>query len=210
MEMSGFLNNIAIALEKFIGTQISEGEYRLGTMDLSSLSEIAPLNQTFEGLLLHCQKCGKSTAFLSLGRLDNYIDIEKKSVLQCRHCMFEMKIPKLQKVREVQDRDYNFLEIEDWKPVKILSKRGQLVNISLPERNFMFQIQDGKEFTIEIPVKKLKQVQNVRVQQHYRVKAKVFQSKRLDPKKTFLKKPEQNPELLLEYKYELISISKVK
>ena len=210
MEMSGFLNNIAISLEKFVGAQLSKGEYRLGTMDLSSVSEIAPLNQTFEALLHRCQNCGDVTAFLSLGRLDNYIDTEKKSILQCRHCKFELKIPKIQQVRESQDREYNLLEVESWKSTKILSKKGHIVNISLPKRNFIFQMPDGNNISIEIPPSKLKQVQNVRVRQNYRVKAKVFQSKKLDPKKTFLKKPDQNPELSLEYKYELISISKVK
>jgi len=49
MEMSGFLNNIAISLEKIVGAQLSKGEYRLGTMDLNSVSEIAPLNQRAPG-----------------------------------------------------------------------------------------------------------------------------------------------------------------
>lgn len=208
--MSGFLNNIAIALEKFVGEQLSKGEYRLGTIDLNSVSEIAPLNQKFEILLLNCHKCGKVTAFLSLGQLDNYIDNEKNSILRCRHCQLETKIPKLQQVRQEQNRDYNFLEIEDWKSTKILSKRGKIINLSISDKKFLFQISDGNEIKVEIPPTKLKQLQNIKLFQNYRVKLKVFQSKMLDPKKAFLKKPEQMPELSYMQKYELISVSKVK
>ncbi|NVM29959.1 MAG: hypothetical protein HWN65_14045 [Candidatus Helarchaeota archaeon] len=50
--MSGFLNNMAKTLENFIGSKLLEGQYRLGMLDLKPISEIQPLNQKYEAILL--------------------------------------------------------------------------------------------------------------------------------------------------------------
>ena len=108
MELDGLFNNIALTLENPIGIQLQKGEYRLGIIDLSSITEIQPLNQKFEALVSQCKQCGKNTAFLSLQSLDNYLDVEKRSCIQCRHCQTLVQLPKVQKIRDTQGKEFNF------------------------------------------------------------------------------------------------------
>ncbi len=192
----------------------NEEVLRLGTLDLHSLTEIQPLNQKFEILLFHCQRCGKNTAFLSLQNLDHYIDVEKQSVLQCRHCNQQMQVPKIQEIREKQGKKYDFLQLETWKFIKILSKKGFLVHISLPDRKISFETSEDspkKGLEIEVPPNKIKLIQKLPTRDIYHVKIEVFESKTMDLRKALLEKPKPGSlPTISSYKYQLVSISRVK
>lgn len=214
MELTGFLNNIAVAVEEKIGPRLSEGEYRLGILDLKHLSEIEPLNQQFESLLFRCPKCRKATAFFSLGPIDNYLDNEKKSLISCRHCPHSLSIPKIADIRTQQPELYNFLRVEDWKFTKILSKTGIASHLSLSEHTFTFQYEDAsgqKQIMVEVPHNKLKELKNLALRQPIRVKVKVFESSQLDPR-YFLSKMQSSLDRFLTscLRYELLSLSKSK
>jgi len=212
--MSNFLNNIALTLENLIGAQLSEGEYRLGVLDLKPLSEIAPLNQNYEALLVRCKNCGKSTAFLSLGRLDHYIDDEKRAILPCRYCQFEIQVPKIQKIRELQGRENDFLQMQAWESAKILSKKGRLTKISKSEKKIYLRISENlKDESIEvvIPQSKLKLLETLQTGLNYRFKTQVFESKIIDLRSFLLKKYDpMHPSFIPITKYQLISLSQIK
>jgi hypothetical protein len=212
--MSNFLNNIALTLENLIGAQLSEGEYRLGVLDLKPLSEIAPLNQTYEALLIHCKNCGKSTAFLSLGGLDHYLDDEKMSIISCRHCHLEIQVPKVQKIRDLQGGETDFIQTQVWKPSKILSKRGQLTEILQSKKKIALQISDNvknESIEIVIPENKLKLLQTLQIGLDYRLKIQVLESQSLDLHSVLLKKYDPTrPSLIPTIKYQLLSISQLK
>jgi len=210
VELSSFLNNVALTLENLIGSQLQKGQYRLGFIDLQNLSEIQPLNQKFEILISRCKSCGNATAFLSLQQLDHYLDIEKQSILECRHCQFKVQIPKIHQIREKQGKIYNFLQVQDWQFTKIISKKGRILTISKQERKIQLQYEDqnrNKTIVVEIPKNKAKLLSKLQIQGLYRFKAKIFISKIIDPKQSFLTQLKKgSPTLIPSYKYELISI----
>ncbi len=204
---------MAIAIETLIGSQLSKAEYRLGTLDLQSLSEIEPLNQQFEALVLRCGACGAATAFLSLQTLDKYIDVEKNSTLQCRHCQYERRIPKISAIRETQGGPHNFLQVEGWHSTKILSKKGQLIQVQRLVSQIKLKSIDPSErseWVVELPRNKRKLLATLRVGQKYRFKAKILESKSIDARKSFLQKSSQaSPTLKTQRKYQLLSLSKL-
>lgn len=213
MELTDFLNNIAETLE--IMNVFSNEEFlRLGNLDLHSLTEIQPLNKKFEILLSHCQSCGKNTAFLSLQNLDHYIDVAKQSVLECRHCHQQIHIHKMQEIRANQGKEYDFLQVQAWKFVKILSKKGLIVQISVPERTISFEFAEDsprKRLEIEAPANKMKLIQNLSTHDIYHIKIKLFESQTLDLRQALLKKHKSGPlPTIPSYKYQLVSILKVK
>ena len=211
MGLNDILNNIALSLENL--AQLEAGEFRLGMLDLDSLSEIQPLNQKFEAILFRCKNCGKTTAFLSLKSIDHFIDVEKKSILQCRHCQFEMQIPVAQEIRAAQGKVYDFLQLESGTFTKILTKKGRLVQFSTSEAKITFESSENleqKEFQIEVPQNKLKQLNNLQNRQLYRFKIKVYTSTVLNPQGAFIKKSGQSSETIQIQKYELLSLSKIK
>ena len=211
MELSDILNNVALWLEN--QSQLQAGEFRLGKLNLESMTEIQPLNQTFEAILIRCEKCGENTAFISLKSIDHFIDIEKKSILQCRHCQFEMQIPKAQDIREAQGKEYDFLQVQSWRPTKILIKRGRTLYFSKSKGKIKIQFNensDQKTLEIEIPEVKLKLLRNLQIGQTYRFKIRVYTAKMINPQLAFIKKPNQGSEPIELQKYELLSFAKVK
>lgn len=211
MELSDILNNVALWLEN--QSQLQAGEFRLGKLNLESMTEIQPLNQTFEAILIRCEKCGENTAFLSLKSIDHFIDIEKKSKLQCRHCQFEMQIPKAQEIREAQGEEYNFLQVQSWSPTKILIKRGRALHFSESEAKINIQYtenSDQKTLEIEIPEIKLKLLRNLQIGQTYRFKIRVYTAKMINPQMAFIKGSSQSSETIQLQKYELLSVAKIK
>lgn len=211
MEMSGILNDIALYLEK--NAHLQKGEFRLGMLNLESMAEIAPLNQKFEALLISCRECGKTTAFLSLKNIEHFLDIQKKSVVQCRHCQFEMQIPETRRIREMQGKIYDFLQLQDWNFTKILSKKGMLLQFSVAERQITFQLPESAEqepLRLEVPPNRIKLLRDLQIGQKYHFKAKVYQSAILNPQRAFLKKMAQKPESEQIQRYELLSLTKVK
>lgn len=211
MEMSGILNDIALYLENT--ARLQKGEFRLGTLDLEALAEIAPLNQKFEALILCCRECGKTTAVLALKSIEQFLDIQKKSVIQCRHCHLETQIPETRKIREMQGKTYDFLQLQDWIFTKILIRKGTLLRFSAPEGKITVQIPENPEqnpIQIEVPLNKLKLLHDLQIGQKYRFKAKVYASKMLNPQKAFLKKSPQIPESEQIQRYELLSLTKIK
>jgi hypothetical protein len=209
--MSGILNDIALYLENT--AHLRKGEFRLGTLDLESLTEIAPLNQKFEALILGCKECGKLTAFLALKSIAQFLDIQKKSVLQCRHCQTEMQIPETRKIREMQGKEYNFLQFQDWTVKRILIGKGILLHFSASEGNITFQFSenpDQKPIQIEVPQNKRKLLRSLQTGQNYRFKAKVYTSTILNLQKTFLKQSSQKPDSEEIQRYELLSLTKIK
>ncbi len=213
--MSDFLTNISITLEYIVGGQLNQGEYRIGIVNLESVLQLQPLNQKFEALVLKCNNCGKNTAFLSMQQLDHYLDIEKNSQLTCRHCQFKMQIPKIQRVRESQGSQIDFLRIQDKQFVKIISKKGRLIKILKQDRKIQLQsieIGDSNIIEVEIPQTKIKLLTNLPLQQIYRFKAKVFESKVIDPQKAFLKQQvdPSNLPFITSQEYELLTLSKAR
>ena len=160
-----------------------------------------------------CKKCGKSTAFLSLGSIDNYVDNEKKSELQCRHYQHEIQVPKIKMIREAQGKADNFLQLQEKRFSKIISKKGRLTRISARDRKLQFEYIEKTEIKvldIEIPPNKLKLVQKLQVQQSYRIKVKVFETALLDPRRALQTTLDSSSEPLIIYNYELLNISKFK
>lgn len=211
MGLNDVLNNIALWLENHL--ELQEGEFRLGKLNLESLTEIQPLNHNFEAILFRCEKCGKNTAFLSLKSIDHFIDVEKKSILQCRHCQFEMQIPIAQAIRESQGKEYDFLQLQSWTFTKILIKKGLLLHFSIPEAKIEFQYEENSELKtiqIEVSQNKLKLLHNLQIGQSYRLKIKVYISRILNLQKAFIKKPDQSAEAIELQKFELLSITKAK
>jgi hypothetical protein len=209
--LNDVLNNIALWLEN--QSQLQKGEFRLGKLNLESLTEIQPLNQMYEALLIRCENCGKATAFLSLKNIDHFIDDEKQSKLQCRHCQFEMQIPKAQEIREAQGNDFDFLQLQSWTFTKILIKRGRILHFSISEAMIKFEYEENsqsKTIQIEVPQSKLKLLRNLQIGEFCRLKIKVYISKRVNPQKAFIKKPNQGSETIQLQKYELLSFAKVK
>lgn len=209
--MSGLLNDIALYLENT--ARLQKGEFRLGMLNLESLTEIAPLNQKFEALISCCRECGKVTAFLALKSIAQFLDVQKKSVIQCRHCHIEMQIPETRKIRELQGNMYDFLRLQDWTFTKILIGKSNLLQVSISERKIMLQNQKNSEqqlIQIEVPLNKIKLLHDLQIGQKYRFKAKVYTSTILNPQKAFLKKPSQNSESEQIQRYELLSLTKIK
>lgn len=213
MGLSGFLNNLALTLESIIGFKLAEGEYRLGMLNLEPVTEVQPLNRTYEAILLRCKKCGKSTAFLSLGRIDHYIDVEKKSKLQCRHCQFETQVPKIQEIRATQGKTDDFLQLQEKHFTKIISKKGKLTHFSARERKLQFEYTERgvkKRLDIDIPQNKLPFIQKIQVQQPCRIKIKLFETALLDPRRALQTTLDSSSEPLVVHNYELLNISKLK
>ncbi|MDD1778885.1 MAG: hypothetical protein LUQ65_12040 [Candidatus Helarchaeota archaeon] len=211
MEMSGLLNDIALFLENTV--RLQKGEFRLGMLGLESLTEIAPLNQRFEALILCCKECGKTTAFLALKSIEQFLDLQKKSTIQCRHCHFEVQIPETRRIREMQGKIYDFLQLQDWTFAKILIRKGILLQFSVLDRRITFQNPENSEekpIQIEVPQNKLKLLQGLQIGQKYRFKSKVFSSTILSPQKAFLKKSSQKLESEQIQRYELLSLTKIK
>lgn len=211
MEMSGLLNDIALYLENT--AHLQKGEFRLGMLDLESLTEIAPLNQRFEAFVICCRECGKTTAFLSLKSIEQFLDIQKKSVVQCRHCHLETQIPETRKIREFQGKTYDFLQLQDWTVTKILIRKGILLHFSVSEGNITFQLPenpDQKPIQIEVPQNKRKLLRGLQIGQNYRFKAKVYTSTILNLRKTFLKQSSKKPESEQNQRYELLSLTNIK
>jgi hypothetical protein len=212
LELTGFLTVLSETLEREIGVQLMEGEFRLGTLDLKDVTELQPLNQRFEVLLLCCPKCKKSTAFLSLGTIDKYLDVEKNSVAQCRHCQYQLKVPKVAQIRAQQDREFDFLTIEEWKPTRILSKKGLITEISLPSRKLKFEYQDPPEkktIAIEVPPAKLKLIRNLPLHRSHRLRIQVLTARKLDPRSVIRKGGVKAPSSVVPtFKYKLLSLTK--
>ena len=209
--MSGILNEVALYLEN--AARLQKGEFRLGMLNLESLAEIAPLNQKFEALILCCRECGKTTAFLALKNIEQFLDIQKKSVVQCRHCHIETQIPETRIIRERQGKNYDFLQFQDWTFTKILIKKGILLHFSTSDKKITFQIPENPEqkpIQIEVPQTKIRLLHDLQIGQKYRLKAKVYISTILNPQKAFLKKSPQNLESEQIQRYELLSLTKIK
>ncbi|MHA1266092.1 MAG: hypothetical protein ACTSRS_12745 [Candidatus Helarchaeota archaeon] len=214
MEFNDFLSRLAEYIEETIGAQLTKGEYRIGKVDLTPISELVPLNKPFEGLLIRCSNCQKATIFFSLGTIDHYLDEEKRSLVNCRHCHFAMPLPLVRQIRQKQGQEYNFLMAQDWKLTKILLKRGKILEVSPANFAFIFQFENetGTDAVeIKVPPQKFKNFQSIVPHLTYRLKIKVFQALLIEPR-SFLQKTASlsQPQTIPIFKYELISLFKVK
>ena len=116
-------------------------------------------------------------------------------------------------IREAQGKADNFLQLQEKRFSKIISKKGRLTRISARDRKLQFEYIEKTEIKvldIEIPPNKLKLVQKLQVQQSYRIKVKVFETALLDPRRALQTTLDSSSEPLIIYNYELLNISKFK